>query len=96
MNINRDKLYLFRMTNMTDEHKHRYTLLIQDDRSFKTWKMKINTDTHYLFRMTNMEDEDKHMEDEIQLYLFRMTNMEDEHKQIYTLLIQDDKHGRRR
>ena len=28
------------------------------------------------------------------LYLFRMTNMEDEHKQIYTLLIQDDKHGR--
>ena len=30
------------------------------------------------------------------LYLFRMTNMEDEHKQIYTLLIQDEKHGRRR
>ena len=28
------------------------------------------------------------------LYLFRMTNMADEHKQIYTLLIQDDKHGR--
>ena len=30
------------------------------------------------------------------LYLFRMTNMENEHKQIYTLLIQDEKHGRRR
>ena len=27
-------------------------------------------------------------------YLFRMTNMEDEDKQIYTLLIQDEKHGR--
>ena len=27
-------------------------------------------------------------------YLFRMANMEDEHKQRYTLLIQDDKHGR--
>ena len=27
-------------------------------------------------------------------YLFRMTNMEDEHKHRYTLLIQDDKHGR--
>ena len=52
MNINTDTHYLFRMTNMEDEHKHRYTL--------QTWKMKINTDTHYLFRMTNMEDEDKH------------------------------------
>ena len=29
-------------------------------------------------------------------YLFRITNIEVEHKQIYTLLIQDDKHGRRR
>ena len=27
-------------------------------------------------------------------YLFRMTNMEDEHTQIYTLLIQDEEHGR--
>ena len=45
MNINRDKLYLFRMTNMEDEHKHRYTLLIQDDN-----KMTLQ----------NMEDEDKH------------------------------------
>ena len=42
---------------MEDEDKHRYTLLIQDD---KHWKMNINRDTHYLFRMTNMEDEDKH------------------------------------
>ena len=35
MNINRDThyiFYLFRMTNMEDEHKHRYTLLIQDDK----------------------------------------------------------------
>ena len=30
MNINRDKLYLFRM--MADEHKQIYTLLIQDDK----------------------------------------------------------------
>ena len=49
MNINTDTHYLFRMTNMEDEDKHRYTLLIQDD---KTWKMRTNTDTHYLFRMT--------------------------------------------
>ena len=27
-------------------------------------------------------------------YLFRMTNMEDEDNHKYTLLIQDDKHGR--
>ena len=58
MKINTDTYYLFRMTNMEDEHLHRYTLLIQDDN--KMTKMKINTDTHYLFRMTNMEDEDKH------------------------------------
>ena len=32
MNINRDKLYLFRMTNMEDEYKQRYALLIQDDK----------------------------------------------------------------
>ena len=32
MNINRDNLYLFRMTNMEDEHKQRYTLHIQDDK----------------------------------------------------------------
>ena len=63
MKINTDTHYLFRMTNMEDEDKHRYTLLIQDD---KHGKMKIKTDTHYLFRMTtkmtlqNMEDEHKH------------------------------------
>ena len=45
MNINTDTHYLFRMTNMEDEHKHRYTLLIQDDN-----KMTLQ----------NMEDEDKH------------------------------------
>ena len=45
---------------MEDEDKHRYTLLIQDDNKiFKTWKMKINTDTHYLFRMANMKNEHK-------------------------------------
>ena len=32
MNINRDKLYLFRLTSMEDEYKQRYTLLIQDDK----------------------------------------------------------------
>ena len=32
MNINRDTHYLFRMTNMEDEDKHRYTQLIQDGR----------------------------------------------------------------
>ena len=31
MKINRDKPYLFRMTNMEDD-KQRYTLLIQDDK----------------------------------------------------------------
>ena len=45
MNINTDSHYLFRMTNMEDENKHRYTLLIQDDN-----KMTLQ----------NMEDEDKH------------------------------------
>ena len=70
--------------------------------------MNINTDTHYLFRMTNVEDEDKHRIhttysgwqtwkmniNRDKLYLFRMTNMENEHKQICTLLIQDEKHGK--
>ena len=62
MKINTDTHYLFRMTNMEDEDKHRYTLLIQDDNkmTLQTWKMNINTDTPYLFRMTNMEDEHKH------------------------------------
>ena len=32
MNINTDTPYLLRMTNMEEEHKHRYTLLIQDDK----------------------------------------------------------------
>ena len=32
MNINRDTHYLFRMRNMEDEYKQRYTLLIQDDK----------------------------------------------------------------
>ena len=45
MKIYTDSHYLFRMTNMEDENKHRYTLLIQDDN-----KMTLQ----------NMEDEDKH------------------------------------
>ena len=52
--------------------------------------MNKNKDTHYLFRMTNIEDEDNTDTH----YLFRMTNMEDDDKHRYTLLIQDDKHGR--
>ena len=32
MNINTDTPYLFRMTNMEEEHRHRYPLLIQDDK----------------------------------------------------------------
>ena len=60
MKINTDTHYLFRMTNMEDEDKHRYTLLIQDDNTLQNMEDEINTDTHYLFRMTNMEDEDKH------------------------------------
>ena len=31
MKINTDTHYLFRMTNMEDEDKDRYTLLIEDD-----------------------------------------------------------------
>ena len=45
MNINTDTHYLFRMTNMQDEDKHRYTLLIEDDN-----KMTLQ----------DMEDEHKH------------------------------------
>ena len=45
MNINTDTPYLIRMTNMEDEHKHRYTLHIQDD---------------YKMTLQNMEDEHKH------------------------------------
>ena len=45
MNINRDTPYLFRMTNMEGEDKHRYTLLIEDD---------------YKMTLQNMEDEHKH------------------------------------
>ena len=94
MKINTDTHYLFRMTNMEmkintihttsvmtnmeDEDKHRYTLLIQDDKHASKMKMNINTDTPYLFRMTNMEVEHKQMR----------------HKHRYTLLIQDDKRER--
>ena len=45
MKINTDTHYLFRMTNMEDEDKHRYTLLIEDAN-----KMTLQ----------NMEDEHKH------------------------------------
>ena len=45
MKINTDTHYLFRVTNMEDEDKHRYTLLIEDD---------------YKMTLQNMEDEHKH------------------------------------
>ena len=45
MKINTDTHYLFRVTNMEDEDKHRYTLLVEDDN-----KMTLQ----------NMEDEHKH------------------------------------
>ena len=32
MNKNTDTHYVFRMTNVEDEDKHRYTLLFQDDK----------------------------------------------------------------
>ena len=32
MNINTDTHYLFRMTNVEDEDRHRYRLLIQDNK----------------------------------------------------------------
>ena len=32
MKINTDTHYFFRVTNIGDEHKQRYTLLIQDDK----------------------------------------------------------------
>ena len=45
MKINTDTHYLFRMTNLKDEDKDRYTLLIEDDN-----KMTLQ----------DMEDEHKH------------------------------------
>ena len=45
MKINTDTHYLFRVTNVEDEDKHRYTLLIEDAN-----KMTLQ----------NMEDEHKH------------------------------------
>ena len=44
MKINTDTHYLFRMTNMEDEDKHRYT-------TYSDKHGRLNTDTHYLFRM---------------------------------------------
>ena len=45
MKINTDTHYLFKITNMEDEDKQRYTLLIQDD---------------HKVTLQNMEDEHKH------------------------------------
>ena len=45
MKINTDTHYLFRVTNVEDEDKHRYTVLVEDD---------------YKMTLQNMEDEHKH------------------------------------
>ena len=61
MKINTDTHYLFRMTNVKDEDKHRYTLL-KDDNKMTLQDMEDEHKHRYthLFRMTNMEDEHKH------------------------------------
>ena len=50
MKINTDKHYLFRMTNMEDEHKHRYTLLFRmtnmEDEDKHRYTLLIQDDKH--------------------------------------------------
>ena len=41
MKINTDTHYLFRVTNMEDEDKHRYTLLIEDDNKMTVQNMEM-------------------------------------------------------
>ena len=56
MKINTDTHYLFRVTNMEDEDKHRYTLLIQDDN-----KMTLqNMEDEHKHRYTQLIQDDKH------------------------------------
>ena len=56
MNINTDTHYLFRMTNVEDEDKHRYTLLIEDDNKMTLQDME---DEHK-HRYTPLIQDDKH------------------------------------
>ena len=68
MNINTDTHYLFRMTNMEDEHKHRYTLVLR----FRMTNMEDEDDKH---RYTLLIQDDNKM---------TLQDMEDEDKQIHT------------
>ena len=56
MNINRYAHYLFRMRNMENEDKHRYTLLVEDDN-----KMTLqNMEDEHKHRYTQLIHDDKH------------------------------------
>ena len=56
MKIITDTHYFFRVTNMEDEDKHRYTLLIQDD-----YKMTLqNMEDEHKHRYTQLIQDDKH------------------------------------
>ena len=56
MKINTDTHYLFRGTNMEDEDKHRYTLLVEDDN-----KMTLqNMEDEHKHRYTQLIQDDKH------------------------------------
>ena len=56
MNINTDTQCLLRMTNMEDEDKHRYTLLVEDDN-----KMTLqNMEDEHKHRYTQLIHDDKH------------------------------------
>ena len=56
MKINTDTHYLFRVTNMEDEDKHRYTLLVEDDN-----KMTLqNMEDEHKHRYTQLIHDDKH------------------------------------
>ena len=56
MKINTDTHYLFRMTNVEDEDKDRYTLLIEDDNKMTLQDME---DEHK-HRYTPLIQDDKH------------------------------------
>ena len=59
MKINTDTHYLFRVTNMEDEDKHRYTLLVEDDNKMTLQNME-DEHKHRYTQLQNMEDEHKH------------------------------------
>ena len=56
MKINTDTHYFFRVTNMEDEDKHRYTLLIQDDNNMTLQNMEVE----HKHRYTLLIKDDKH------------------------------------